>query len=210
MGTVFCLNKGKMMKKNIMFVSAFCMMMTSMAFAHLVPYVGTSSGIIVNTSTGVAENNGKNTTTGKTIISGSPAFYRGIPFNLFAGYGGVINENYYLSGELTGTIGSVSISDAAGLKTTYGYSVSVLPGLMITDNTLAFVRLGVAGSHFSNINQMATGVQVGVGMQSNLLQNLDLRGEYAYVAYPSLNNKVGGVGAPRSDQFLLGIIYKFE
>lgn len=155
------------------------------------PYLGTSLGVTVNSSTNVG---------------GDAAVYRGVPLKVFAGYGAVINQNFYLAGELSGVAGSAQMSSKNNMRTSYGYGASVLPGVMLSDQTLAYLRGGVVRTEFSNVNNMATGAEMGVGLQTFLTQNFDLRGEYDYTAYRT----VSGIHAPSADSYDLGLVYKFN
>lgn len=172
----------------------------SIAFANPAPYLGGSMGVLVNTSSNVA-------TSSTMSEAGS---FRGVPFSLFAGYGGVINQNFYIAGELFGTVATAELNNANGLKTTYGYGASVLPGVMLSDHTLAFARAGIVRTRFSNAGTSSTGGQFGLGLQTTVTQNIDVRGEYDFTAYRSLSNSVGNVGAPRQDAFNLALVYKFD
>lgn len=155
------------------------------------PYVGASLGVNVNSSTSVA---------------GDAAVYRAVPLKVFAGYGAVINQSAYLGFELMGLPGSAQMSNKNNMRTSYGYGASVLPGVMLSDQTLAYLRGGVVRTEFSNVNNMATGAEMGVGMQTFLTQNFDLRGEYDYTAYRT----VSGIHAPSADSYDLGLVYKFN
>lgn len=168
------------------------------AAANPAPYVGASVGVITNTSSNV--NSGINN------AASIPGNFRGVPFNLFAGYGGVISQSFYLAGEVFGTVATAEISDKNNLKTNYGYGVSIIPGLMLSDHTLAYARAGVLRTQFSSPNAMSTGGQLGVGLQTSVTQNVDLRGEYDYVSYRSVNH----LSSPTSDAFNLGLVYKFD
>ena len=191
------------MLKKIFFASALLVAASSANIAiagSAAPYVGAGLGITVNTS-----NNGWGS-------------FRGVPFNLFAGYGGLITDNFYLAGELSGTPGTAEMVSNGPLKTTYGYGISVIPGLMLSEHTMAFARAGVVRTHFSNVNvppavsstnTNQTGGQLGLGLQTNVTQNIDLRGEYNFIAYRSIN-RAGASFSPRSDIFNVGIIYKFD
>jgi opacity protein-like surface antigen len=53
---------------------------------------------------------------------------------------------------------------------------------------------------------MASGAQLGLGLQTNVTQNVDARFEYDYTAY----NSVSGLKSPTQDAFHLGLIYKFD
>lgn len=199
------------MFKKILLVSAINAGIASAAMANPVPYVGGNTGIVTNTSSSVAI--GSMTTSGvggHTTIFSQPGNYRGVPFNLFAGYGGVINQNFFLAGEVFGTVGTADISNNNQMKTSYGYGASVLPGLMLCDNTVAYVRAGVVRSRFTNDSVTRTGGQVGLGLQTTLTQNIDLRGEYDFTGYRSFSNVIGNVSSPRQDAFNLGVVYKFD
>jgi opacity protein-like surface antigen len=64
----------------------------------------------------------------------------------------------------------------------------------------------VLRTQFSSGNTWLTGGQVGLGLDVALCTNWDLRGEWDYGFY----NSSGSVGNPKSQQFNLGLIYKFE
>lgn len=179
---------------------------TSSAMASVAPYVGAGLGITTNTSSQAAVGTGIN----NNLPIYQPANFRGVPFNVFAGYGGVVSQNFYLAGELGATVGTAELSNNNGLKTSYGYGASIIPGIMLSDQTLAFARAGVVRSRFSNASENVTGGQFGVGLQTCVTQNVDLRAEYDFTAYRGLNNSIGHIDAPRQDAFNLGLVYKFD
>lgn len=182
------------MMKKILFASAL-LVSAHVALATPAPYLGGSAGITANTS------------------SQGVGSYRGMPFSGFVGYGGVLDQNFYLAGEVTGTLATADVTNGGLLKTSYGYGISVLPGMMLSDHTLAFVRLGVLRTNFSNANSMLTGGQFGFGIQTTLTQNVDLRGEYDFIAYRSnsdFDHATYSSLSPRSDTFNLGLVYKFD
>lgn len=180
-----------MIKK--IFLTSLIIMASNAAFAGSgsSPYVGASMGVNVNSSTSVA---------------GDAGVYRGVPLKVFAGYNVVFNQSASLGAELTGVIGSAQMSNKNNMRTSYGYAASVLPGVMLSDQTMAYLRAGVVRTEFSNVNSMATGAEGGVGLQTALTQNFNLRGEYDYTAYRS----VSGIHAPSADAFDLGLVYQFN
>lgn len=180
------------MFKKLLIASSLLVASTGVALANPAPYVGASLGVVVNTP--------------NNSWAGS---YRGVPLNLFAGYGGIVTENFYLAGELQGTVGTPEISGNGWLRSSYGFGASILPGLMLCDQTLLFARLGVVNTHFSKFDRNATGGEFGLGMQTSLTQNVDLRGEYDFSAYRSVSRD-GLSTNPRSDQFTVGLVYKFD
>lgn len=181
-----------MFKKFLLASSVFALT-TSVAFANAAPYLGGGVGIIVNTTT--SDNN----------VPSQPGFFRGLPVNIFAGYGGVISQNFYLAGEVFGTVGTAEISSSnSSVRSSYSYGASLLPGLMLSDHTFAFVRAGVVRTSF--VSRSQTGGQAGIGLQTSVTQNIDVRGEYDFTAYGSFD----GVGAPRSDASNIAVVYKFD
>ncbi len=179
------------MFKKLLIASAILATSSTVALASGAPYLGASLGVIDNTAN-----------------AGS---FRGMPITINGGYGAILNQNIYLGGEIFGVIGTstlnnnVNLGSAQSLKTTYGYGASFIPGFMLSDHTMAFARVGVVKTRFSQINETATGGQLGLGLQTSLTQNWDLRGEYDYTKY----RRVSGV-SPKTDTFNLGVVYKFE
>jgi opacity protein-like surface antigen len=157
------------------------------------PYVGADLGITANTTS--------------TAGNKKPGNFRGIPVTLFAGYGAEINDNFYLAGEVFVTPGTGELSQTKGhyVKSTYGYGASFIPGMIISDHTLAYARLGLVRSHFDKNDVNATGGQFGLGLQAGVSKNVDVRGEYIFTAYESFN----GNTSPKADQVNVGLVYKF-
>lgn len=189
------------MYKKIILASAILASTVGIAAANPAPYVGASVGVT---------NNYLNANVNSTNFNF--AGYRGVPFSLLAGYGGVVSQSFYLAGELAATLGTAELSGNNGLKTTYGASVSMLPGVMVNDSTLAFARVGAVRSHFSG-NTNRNGAIFGLGLQTSLTQNVDVRGEYDFVAYRSITGTTAGTAftiSPRADQATVALIYKID
>lgn len=154
------------------------------------PYIGLSLGNRINYS------------------STSRAF-DGIVGTLSGGYGGIIAPSWYLAGEIF-VDGVIKVKDfsrvnALSLQTTYDYGASLIPGYMITDHLLGFIRLGAIGTRFNNQGTNPWGGQFGIGGQTNLCQNWDIRAEYDYIYYGS----TGNVGHPNTLMANVGVIYRF-
>ena len=179
--------------KKIILASAMLAATVGVTSVSASPYVGASVGVNVNSST-------------NATVAGNPGVFRGIPVKLFAGYGSLLSQSFYLAGEIFGTLGTGEISTSNNMKTSYGMGVSVLPGLMLNDSTMMYARAGVVRSRFSSVNKMANGGQLGLGMQTSLTQNMDVRGEYTYTDY----SNVGVVKSPRADEYTLGLVYKID
>jgi opacity protein-like surface antigen len=168
------------MLKKLFIASALLAVSTQLAFATSgAPYVGASVGQKTNTATYVN--------------------FRGVPVDIFVGYGAIIGEGLYIGGEVLANVTTAEVTDNG-----------FLPGLLISDHTMAYLRLGILRQHFSpsglKANTVSAG-QLGIGLQTNLMQNWDLRGEYDYDAYGSLS---GIAGNPRGDEFDMALLYKFD
>lgn len=142
----------------------------------------------------------------------SLANYKSLEGTVFGGYRS-INSRFYLAAEIFAQHGITlqnytnavnANGNTIGLKTTWGTGFSILPGYIIADTLLGYLRLGTIMTHFQDIAQTKTGGQLGIGLESTITETWDFRVEYAYSFYPS----IPVLGNPRSDQFHIGIIYK--
>ncbi|MEO8402144.1 MAG: outer membrane beta-barrel protein [Gammaproteobacteria bacterium] len=175
------------MFKKLLVASAVLAATSTMACAAGAPYLGAGLGL-VNTTSGYSN-------------------FRGIPLTVFGGYGAIVNQNIYLAGELFANLGTSVLNSnttfgVPSLRTTYGYGLSFIPGLMLSEHSMVFGRVGVVKTRFGSTNNTRTGGQIGMGLQTSLTQNWDIRGEYDYTKYRNFSAK--------SDAFNLGLVYKFE
>lgn len=167
------------------------------------PYVGLSVGVRSN-------------------FSPVPAVYQAIEGTLSGGYAATFNR-FYIAGEIFGAnnlnsrnyrttrVGQAGFSN----KTTWSYGADILPGYLITDSLLGYLRLGVVESRFrgagfpafTNSSLNKTGYQIGGGGQVNITRNWDVRAEYIFSKYNSLpKTTINHTGA---NQFNVGVVYKF-
>lgn len=137
----------------------------------------------------------------------TPSIYTGLEGIIFGGYGGVIDDRFYLAGEL-GIGDSISLSNyrnlSGSVRSTWNAILSILPGYQMTEDSLIYLRVGAGTTKFSTPNSWSTTGVLGLGLQVAVCQNWDVRGEYVYGFYRNMS-----VGTPRSQQFNLGAIYKF-
>lgn len=145
-------------------------------------------------------------------FTGTPTAYYGIEGTISAGYGAMLSPNWYLAGEILGGDSAqindyeyAAVAPKVGVKTSWSYGASLIPGYMITDHVLGYIRAGGVRSRFEDQGTQATAWQVGLGGQTSFYRNWDVRGEYVYSKYGS----VSGIGKPQASQFNLGIVYKF-
>ncbi len=132
----------------------------------------------------------------------------GLVANIFAGIGKTLDDNqkYYLGGEVLAEGSPAYTSSSHWDRTTYGLGASIIPGLMLNKDTMAYGRVGVKLLHNIGTGNFHTGGQLGLGLQTNVAQNWDVRGEYSYTGYGIIKDftKNG------SNQLGLGLVYKFN
>ncbi len=136
--------------------------------------------------------------------------YRGVNPKMTFGYGGVGDEAYF-GGEIFAIPGSASLTDthlpgAESAKMSRSFGASIIPGMAIAAQTVGFARLGFITTKFTGPNIYKTGGQIGLGMQTAVSPNWDVRGEYDYTVYGS----VGQIGSPKVDEYSLGFLYRLE
>lgn len=117
----------------------------------------------------------------------------GASVNVFAGKGKYVDkeEKIYVAGEL-----GANYSHGTGGRNAAGLNLSIIPGLMVTDSTMLYGRVGAAASVGSH--NLIFGPVVGIGAQTNVKKNWDVRAEYTN--YSSSN----------SSQIGAALVYKFE
>lgn len=147
---------------------------------------------------------------GRNNYAGTPAVFKGLDGILSVGYGAMLNPSWYLAGELYG-MGTANLKDmnnlppVASTKSSWSWGGSVIPGFMVNDSVLAFLRVGGQSTRFNGAGATKGGWHVGLGGQTNVYENWDIRGEYIYESYGSVAN----VGKISSDRFVAGVVYKF-
>lgn len=153
--------------------------------------------------------------------------------NIFAGYGQNFRNNYYLGGEVfagsrcaddSDTINTLGSWNTAKFSagTTYGFGV--MPGYRLNSGHLMFLRVGYTRTEFtlketstgafnnsSKVSNWSNGVSYGLGMQSNLYKDFDVRVAYNHTCYNSFTNPTTGTqSTPSSNEVTLGLLYNFR
>jgi opacity protein-like surface antigen len=170
------------MFKKVLLASVIMATSSTIALAAI-PYVGGSLGV-----------------TDLGIYSGGKV-QAGAIGKLFGGYGSTfgVNKNIYLGGELNIDLAHYPYNTGA----TYGLGASFIPGLMITKYTMIYGRLGIETNRNTHSSITYLGNQLGLGLQTNVAKNWDIRGEY--VRYSNVNGSMSG-----NSQLNLGLVYKFD
>jgi opacity protein-like surface antigen len=155
------------------------------------PYAGVSIGGINNTVS-------------------TPASYKGLSGIVSLGIGHLNYQNIYIAGEIWGDTSAtiknfpVAKSRNYSISSSWGYGFDIMPGLVFNERVLTYLRLGVLSRNFNDIQQTRGGLRIGLGGQTNLFKNVDLRAEYVYSQFHGTS-----LGTPLTDQYNLGVVYKF-
>jgi len=152
----------------------------------------------------------------RTNYSSTPNVYKGVEGTLLGGFGYLAQNGLYIAEEIFVGDGiqlqAYTDDNQAqpGIKTSWSVGLSILPGYLILDNVLAYGRLGVVKTYFSNAGGNANGGQVGLGLQIAMSEHFDLRGEYTYSFYSSPSSSCASPpdSSVKADQFNVGLIYK--
>jgi len=142
------------------------------------------------------------------------ASYTGVEGTLFAGYS-TIWQQMYAAFEVFAQNSATALDyrlPAASARSNWSYGASVMPGYLLTDQTVGYLRLGAVHTRFDSHSSNANGAQVGLGLQTALNNAWEVRGEWDYSFYKSI--KVGALHAvpynqtPHSQQFSVSMLYK--
>ncbi|MDR3477551.1 MAG: outer membrane beta-barrel protein [Gammaproteobacteria bacterium] len=143
-----------------------------------------------------------NTSNSNSIREASPRFS--------LGYGGNTTQYYYFGGEIFVDPFSAVVSNhnktGPTMRDTHSFGISIIPGVRLNESSMVYVRIGGIDSHFTYNNNNDVGLQLGLGLSTTVSMNWDVRGEYNYVTYRSMTD----IGAPRSDWYGIGAVYRFE
>lgn len=171
------------MFKKLLLPSLVLAVSSGAVFAEGTPYVGGSLGVA---DLGIHS--------GGNVQAGAIG-------KLFGGYGSTfgVNKNIYLGGELNIDLAHYPYNTGA----TYGLGASFIPGVMITKYTMIYGRIGIETNRNTHSSITYFGNQLGLGMQTSLAKNWDIRGEY--VRYSNVNGNMSG-----NSQLNLGLVYKFD
>lgn len=209
------------MLKKIIVTSAILATSSSFAFADAVPYVGANLGLNSNSFNFKNAAGNTNTHFNSTGLTGGA----------FAGLGGIVSQNIYLGAEAFVNGGSMSTAtkttDNLGttdkIKMTYTYGLDFVPGYMVTENIKVYAKVGIVRSRFKltqtpvqpsslgsgSTYNTVTGGQLGLGVQTAVARNVDVRGEFVHTSYSSFT-AYGNNIKPRNNQVNLGLVYNFD
>lgn len=144
--------------------------------------------------------------------TGRPTVYGGVEGTIFVGYSLLRNEQFYAAAELFGA-GNENIHDSRltvpgrpGVRTSWSFGADLIPGIIINDDFLLYLRGGFIDSRFTDLGTEKVGWRAGLGVQTPIIcEQLNLRLEYIVSGYTSSV----AIGKPFGNQANLGLLYQF-
>lgn len=149
------------------------------------------------------------------VNSISDTDYAGVGPKMTLGYKTFLTPQFLLSYELYGQFNSLSITPDENnfLKISRSFGLSVLPGYQFNNSTFVYGRLGAVLTQF-NSTPYTQGAQIGLGLQKKLTDHWDIRSEYSYTTYNSVNRNDNDefdntLNSPHTNAFSIGFIRNF-
>lgn len=170
------------------------------------------------------------TTGATTNMVGEPAVYVGWQGTVFGGFSVYALPWLNIAGEVFGSDNGewkqAHVTPLPSAKSGWSYGVSAMPGVLVNDTSLLYVRLGMLWSRFyPNVPRVIPpvidaakgyypsftnyGMQVGLGLQSKIYQHLEMRLEWDYAPH---EHKLELADRARmyNQQFNVGLVYKIQ
>ena len=167
------------------------------------------------------------------ITSNLVAAANGYAAGILMGYGRMVNPWIYIGAEAfinannfdqnysyNNGIGTSTYINQTNSGPTLG--IGILPGIKLTESTLTYLRLGwnrvtiktietFTGAVSGNRSISRTGFVFGVGIETLIMDNYSVRGEFDHMYFNSYQsyNPYNTLVNPSSNQYMLSFIYHF-
>lgn len=138
---------------------------------------------------------------------------------LNVGFGWVMQDHYYIGAEVFGDVTSAKINlGGFSVKNKYDYGIDLVPGVKISDSTMLYGKVGYVRGHFSNVpvglvgarvvtgSINRNGLQLGLGLETMVTNNVSAKIEYDYNRFSKFKNTNV---RPTVDQVKFGVAYHF-
>ena len=142
-------------------------------------------------------------------VSAATSKYTGWRPGLFIGYGDIFDRNYYLAGEflasMASTFSNSYVNRDQNLRITPDFSLSFLPGMILSPEAIGYLRLGLGIGRLHAANEWLSGIVVGAGVEFPFSPCWSVRTEYDYTVFRAI-----GIGTPQSNELMLSFKYTYD
>jgi outer membrane immunogenic protein len=142
---------------------------------------------------------------------------------IVAGYRHSLNDTFSIGGEigfgLSNADSEISVNGTSvDFKKNNAYSISVRPGVKVSDGVLGYGVLGYTQAEFeassggNSADDDLNGFVLGAGVEADVANGFRIRGEYNYVAYGDEEYTVGSITEnydPDESIFRVGVVKGF-
>lgn len=219
--------------------STLLVLASSAANAGIYAGIGLGPDTVDFSATSHVINAAPNQPVGFDVINKAHLSATGLFGTLFAGYGALVKNNFYLAAEVNGNVSSTKSKTSnnefvhqsftsSTLKINNSFGISVLPGYQFSPTTLFYGRLGYANgkirqitsdTSLANFSERKNGFRYGLGIKQNITEKVALRMDYSRIDYSPINtatfDPVGIVGKttrlhPGQQLVEFGLVIKFS
>ena len=144
------------------------------------------------------------------VINSGSASNQGFNPRLTFGYGALLTNWFYLSGEVFGGPFYLQTYNndeplKGNLRVTYSYGASLLPGVNFDGALVMYLRLGAIGTRFNQTGSNKVSWQGGIGLEDRISPEWSIRGEFDRTSYGS----VGAYNSVTSSEYAIAFNYHF-
>lgn len=143
------------------------------------------------------------------VFSSGHASAQGFNPRLDFGYGALLTDWFYLSGEVFAGpffLQTYNNPESIGtVRVTYSYGASLLPGVNIDGALVIYLRLGAIGTRFKQSSSNKVTWQGGIGVEDRFTPEWSIRLEFDRQSY----GRVGNFNSVTTNEYTVGFNYHF-
>jgi len=209
-----------MLKERIL-IAALILLLPLTASARVIPYVSLDGGFS-NGHWPLTDDSRTRTNFSATGAIGGASIGLGSALTSYLWFAVEAFGNFSAERSATKNITYNSASTTARMRLRYSYGLSIIPGLLLSDKGLLYLRLGALQSRFelqqenhpttTTSSSTDSGLQeaglLGAGLQASIGNNWSVRAEYDRILYRHFSQFTNHI-SPIDNQVRFGLLYSF-